>query len=453
MAYADKIMNFGDHTMNIALTLLFKSTRQIYKKNMPTHNFFKVTPIKKALTLSLFTGFTILGFNTPIFAQSAAPLVQQSNLVYQGAFRVPQGTTTGTGTFSYGGTSLAFNPANNSLFMIGHDWYQYSVEIKIPAIVNSDNINSLNTATILQSFKDPVEGNLGAINQSDPNAKKIGGQLVYNGNLYIAGYSYYDGAGTQSTSHFVRPLNLSATGQVQGPVKVGNQYPGFVSGYMTQIPSEWQSLFGGPALTGNCGLSIASIQSNGPAASVFDPTTIGKINPVSAVPVVGYPYGHQLGPGGATTNPYYNSATKIRGIVFPTETRSVLFFGRHGVGTYCYGTGTECNDPADNSKGTHAYPYKYQVWAYDANDLLAVKNGTKQQYAIQPYSIWNFNLPFENTSDQHLIGGAAYDAQTNMIYISQQCSDANCTPIIHAFKVQRETTSTLLLAPTNLKSQ
>ena len=47
--------------MNIALTLLFKSTRQIYKKNMPTHNFFKVTPIKKALALSLFTGFTTLG--------------------------------------------------------------------------------------------------------------------------------------------------------------------------------------------------------------------------------------------------------------------------------------------------------------------------------------------------------------------------------------------------------
>lgn len=439
--------------MKTALTFLFQSAEQIHKKIIPIHDhLFKGAPIKKAIALSLITGFTV-GFNSPIFAQSTAPLIQKSDLIYQGAFRVPQGTTE-TNTFNYGGTSLAFNPANNSLFMTGHDWHQYSAEIKIPTIVNSTNINSLSTATILQSFKDPTENKLGSINPSDPNSKKVGGHLVYNGKLYVTGYSYYDGASTQSTSHFARPLNLSTTGQVQGSVKVGNQYPGFVSGYMAQIPSEWQALFGGPALTGNCGLAIASIQSNGPAASVFDPTKIGQVSPVPATSVVGYPYGHQLGPGEATTNPYYNLTTKIRGIVFPVGTRSVLFFGRHGVGTYCYGTGTECNDPADDSKGTHAYPYKYQVWAYDANDLLAVKNGTKQQYTIQPYAIWNFNLPFESTGDQHLIGGAAYDAQTNTIYISQQCSDTNCAPIIHAFKVQGGTvTPTTLSAPSNLQIQ
>ena len=382
-----------------------------------------------------------------VYAQSPAslPRVQQGNLVYQGAFLVPRGSTTQT-SFSYGGTALAYNSARKSLFMVGHDWHQRSAEISIPTIINSTSLGSLNTASLLQSFADATEGKLNQINPNDPNSKKVGGQLVYNNKLYISGYSYYDGASTQASSHFARPVSLSTTGQVAGPVRVGSQYPGFVSGYMTQIPSEWQSLFGGPALTGNCCLAIVSVQSSGPAASVFNPGNVGASNPVPATPVVGYPYSHPLGDWGST-NPYFNGTTQITGIVFPSGTRSVLFFGRHGVGTFCYGTGTECNDPADNAKGTHAYPYKYQVWAYDANDLVAVKNGTKQQWEVRPYAMWNFNLPFEKTNDYHKLGGAAYEPSTGLIYVAQGCADTDCNPIVHAFRVNIGTVSADTMAP------
>jgi hypothetical protein len=382
-----------------------------------------------------------------VCAQSpgSLPRVQQSNLVYQGAFRVPQGSTEQT-TFNYGGTALGYNASKNSLFMVGHTWHQRSAEISIPAVVNSTNVSSLNTATLLQNFADATEGKLNQINPNDPNSKKIGGQLVYNNKLYVSAYSYYDGASTQSSSHFVRPTSLSTTGQVSGPVRVGSQYPGFVSGYMTHIPSEWQSLFGGPALTGNCCLAIVSVQSSGPAASVFNPSNVGVSNPVPATPVVGYPYSHPLADWG-TTNQYFNGTTQVTGIVFPSGTRSVLFFGRHGVGTFCYGTGAECNDPADNSKGTHAYPYKYQVWAYDANDLVAVKNGTKQQWEPRPYALWNFTLPFEKANDYHQFGGAAYDPSTGRIYVAQGCADSNCGPIIHVFKVNVGTSSADTIAP------
>lgn len=401
------------------------------------------------LAVTLLT--TIATFHNPAFAQSTAPLVQQNDLIYQGAFRVQQGTTD-RNTFGYGGTALTFNSAKNSLFMIGHDWYQYSAEIQIPSIINTTSISNLERAIILQAFRDPTEGKLGSINPSDPNGKKVGGQLVYNSKLYVTGYSYYDGAGTQIKSHFVRPINLSTSGQVQGPYTVGNQYPGFVSGYMTLIPSEWQSQFGGPALTGNCCLSIIGIQSNGPAASVFNPSDVGTRDPVAATPVVGYPSDHPLeGWSWNETNPIWNASTQIRGIVFPVGTRSVMFWGRHGVGTFCYGSGAECNDPADNSKGVHAYPYKYQVWAYDANDLVAVKNGTMQQWEVTPYSIWNFSLPFERSTDSHSIGGTAYDPQTNNIYVSQQCVDTDCVPIIHVFKVANAGSTTPLAAPTDLR--
>lgn len=385
----------------------------------------------------------------PAAAQTAEPLLQKSNLVYLGAFRVPQGS--GNATFDYGGTALTFNPANDSLYMVGHDWYQQSAEISIPAVVNSTSIGSLNTATILQPFADATEGKLKQINPGDPNPQKIGGQLVSGGKLIVSGFSFYDGNVTQSSSHFVRPLTLAASGQVQGPFKVGSLYPGFVSGYMTPIPSEWQSSLGGTALTGNCCLNIISAQSNGPAASAFNPSQLGSANPVPATMLVGYPYGHQLGPGLSAQNNYFNMSTQITGVAFPAGTRSVLFFGRQGTGPYCYGPGTStqsqagqpadggvdtwCYDPSDSSKGDHAYPYVYQVWAYDANDLLAVKQGSKQPYEVQPYAVWAFNLPFENSSDQHLLGGAAYDPASNRIYISQRCEDANCAPVIQVFKV------------------
>jgi len=386
-------------------------------------------------------------------AQTSLPLLNQSDLVYEGAFRVPIANSDSGATLAYGGTSLGYNPTNNSLFMTGHDQKQLSVEVKIPTLVNTTDINKLPTATILQSFRDPTEGRLKNINSSDPNAKKIGGHLVYNGKLYVTGYSYYDGSGSQSASHFVRPLDLSATGQVTGPVKVGSQYPGFVHGYMTPIPQEWQSAFGGPALTGHCCLSITSHQSNGPAVSVFDPAKIGQGSSVPATPVLGYPFPNVLGPGEATGNRYFNLATKIKGVAFPSGTRSVLFFGRQGTGKYCYGEGTTCGDLSDPYKGTHAYPYVYQIWAYDANDLLAVKNGSKQQHTVQPYALWNFNLPFEKSTSGHLIGGAAYDAARQLIYISQECADTSCGPIIHAFRVKASASAVAPEPPAKLTVQ
>jgi hypothetical protein len=405
---------------------------------------FKTTCLGFAL-IAFMSGFFFYGSTTicndQVYAQTpgSLPLVQLNNLIYQGAFRPYQGSTDQL-SFNYGGTALAHNPANNSLFMVGHDWYQRSAEINIPALVTGTSIGNLNTATLRQTFADATEGRLNQINPNDPNSKKVGGQLAYNNRLYVSAYSYYDGAGTQASSHFARPINLSTTGQVAGPIRVGNQYPGFVSGYMTHIPSEWQPLLGGPALTGNCCLAIVSAQSSGPAASVFNPSSVGVLNPVPATPVVGYPSNHPLGNWG-TTNPSFNGTTQVTGIVFPSGTRSVLFFGRHGVGTFCYGSGTECNDPADTSKGTHAYPYKYQIWAYDANDLLAVKNGTKQQWEPRPYAIWNISLPFENANDYHKLGGAAYDPSTGRIYVAQGCVAPGCGPIIHAFKVDVGTLS------------
>ena len=72
--------------------------------------------------LALLGGFlvAVVSAVTPAPAPTGTePLLQQSDLKYEGAFRLPVGPTDQT-SFAYGGTGMAYNPARNSLFMVGH---------------------------------------------------------------------------------------------------------------------------------------------------------------------------------------------------------------------------------------------------------------------------------------------------------------------------------------------
>ena len=100
-----------------------------------------------------------------------------------------------------------------------------------------------------------------------------------------------------------------------------------------------------------------------------------------------------------------------------------------------------CNDAADQYKGTHAYPYSYYVWMYDANDFVAVKNGTKSPWEITPYYHGVISLPFTSSSANNQLNGAAYDPATKRLYIAQKCVVGNCAPLIHVYSVTVGTAS------------
>jgi hypothetical protein len=377
---------------------------------------------------------------------SGLPLLGPSDLVYQGAFLLPQSGIDRT-SFSYGGTALAYNPAHNSLFAVGHDWYQLSAEVSIPAPVDSSNLDDLSRATFLQPLTDATNGK---IDQTGGTNNKIGGQLVYQGHLYGSVYVYYDAAGTQVVSHWSRPSTSLTLGTASGLYQVGDAGAGMVSGYMAAVPPAWRSFLGGPALTGNCCIPIISRTSFGPAVSTFDPAALGSAKSVPDTPLVGYPADHPtLGNWGDSWDPalgiLWDGATTVRGVVFPAGSRSVLFFGTQGIGPFCYGEGTDdpsldgrptpdgttyCYDPDNASKGTHGYPYVAEVWAYDAMDLLAVRKGEKQPWDVTPYATWSIDLPFGSGQ----IGGAAYDPANGLVYLSQQYGDG-ADPVIHVFKL------------------
>jgi hypothetical protein len=193
---------------------------------------------------------------------------------------------------------------------------------------------------------------------------------------------------------------------------------------MTVIPEAWRAALGGPALAGNCCIPIVTRTSFGPALFAFDPDDVGSSADVAAQPLLYYPEKNPLG-GWNMTGPLYNGTSKIGGMAFPEGSSSVLFFGKHGIGTFCYGVA--CFPGA--GQAPHAAPYISQVWAYDASSLAAVKAGTKQPWEVKPYATWEFQFP-NNGSKQ--VSGVAYDPATQRVFLSQENGER---PLIHVYRI------------------
>ena len=384
----------------------------------------------------------------PVKAQSGdpslLPRLELSNLSYAGAFRLPREMSNGN-SFSYGGHLVAHNTGYNSLF-VSDSGYQIA-EVSIPTPVASSDVNALPFAQYLQPFYDPTEGRM---SQIAATGVILDGLMVYNNRLYGTASIFYDANNTQQVSHYSRSLQLNQP-SFQGWSRVWEpEKAGYVSGMMAVLPSAWRAVLGGPAITGQCCIPIAWRTSGGPAAFAFDPQLVGQAA-VPAAPLLYYDPGHPtLGEWGSS-NPTYGGTTAIRGMAAINGTRTVLYFGRNGVGPFCYGNGTSdpalagtagpdgspwCYDPYNPGKGQHAYPYQYQIWAYDLNDLAAVKAGAKQPWEVVPYGVWPLNLPTPEPSV--LLGGVGYDPVSQSIYVAQYKGDPDgysSRPLIHVLRV------------------
>jgi hypothetical protein len=110
--------------------------------------------------------------------------------------------------------------------------------------------------------------------------------------------------------------------------------------------------------------------------------------------------------------------------------RDVLSQRAHDADPTPDGT-TWCYDPDESNKGTHAYPYVAQVWAYDAAALLTVRRGRRRPWQVKPYATWRLRLPYGSPR----VGGAAYDPAARRLYVSQQYGDGS-EPVIHVFAVR-----------------
>lgn len=375
---------------------------------------------------------------------SELPRLELSDVSYIGGFRLPATSANGD-DFSFGGRQLALNPAGPSLFVGSRAGRLAEVTIPVPA--RSSNPNALPFATFLQPFADPTEGRLSQV-ASDGVA--LDGLMVHGNRLYGTASVYYDANNTQRVSHYSRSLQLNEP-SFQGWSQVWEAgKAGFVSGVMAVVPEEWRARLGGAAVTGQCCIPIVGRTSWGPAAFAFDPTQVGQAV-VGAAPLLYYTGVHPTLGSWDASNPIYGATMTLGGLTIIPGTRTALYFGANGIGPNCYGNGTGqeslhgtkgpdgstwCYDPTTSDKGSHAYPYHYQMWAYDLNDFAAVKAGLKQPWEVVPYGVWPFELPTPEARVR--LGGVAYDAARQTLYISQLYADPDgyaSRPVIHALHV------------------
>lgn len=184
----------------------------------------------------------------------ASERLQTSDLVYLGAFRLPQGGDRPL-TFAYGGNAMTFNPNGDtgapadgfpgSLFITGHDRLAYGelpdgsqvAEISIPAPAIAAEPASLPMAEFIQQFNNVAEGFFAQLDE----IPRIG--MAYldhpaTGPLIHLSWGQHLDPDPPVASHAWFSLDLSNP-DVQGTWYIGSQPPYSVNGYMFEIPSAW----------------------------------------------------------------------------------------------------------------------------------------------------------------------------------------------------------------------
>ena len=344
------------------------------------------------------------------------PRIQAGDLTYLGSFTLPprdgSAGASPNGDLVYGGVA-GMGADGTSLYYIGNTSTNQLARINIPAIGGTATVARVCRWMPLSSFDTP------------PSASQAGNALVWNGRLYVTGYVFYDASGPSTSC--VYSFNTDIEDR-QGPYQI-QWGGGLVGQYLCVIPPEWQSLLGGPVAAGASALNIITRSSSGPAFFSFDPANIGPVTCPS----------NRLLAYQIPNNTYtpFSLADVYGGMAIPSGFRSVLYIRRHGDVT-CYGTGAECGDPTDGSKGQHAYPYRHEVIAYDLNDLAAVYAGTTLPWEVQPYATWTLSdmLPFSGGVGYARMKSSVYDPATRRWYITAfSGSTTYGPPRVHVYQI------------------
>ncbi len=378
------------------------------------------------------------------------PRVEAQDMTYLGSFALPT-EQNGTSRFGYGGNGVSVH--EGTLYIGGHDQSEGNIaQVRIPDSLGRGSWASLPRARWVQPFANVVEGPIAAAaGISTSNGNHIYGTLVYNGRLILGAGEYY--GSTQQRALGYSGLFLGAAGDFRGffPLAAAAP-PRALGGPMAHVPPEWRAALGGPVIGGMWGTAIVSSQSAGPALTTFNPDSLGlpghRGNTLALYPV-SPTVNHTLCEGAAclarapeaTTNTLYNTATRFGGIAFPAGTRSVLLFGRQGLGNYCYGiagTGPDADCPPDppeaDGKGPHAFPDRFQVWAYDASDLARVRRGEIQPWEVRPYAYWGIHDLDGYVGAGHArIRGAGYDPSTRRWYVTTENGER---PRVDVFQIR-----------------
>ncbi len=404
--------------------------------------------------------FQPVGKGAAVYAQDS--LLQPSDLVYEGAFRLPARAPDAQDaeTWEYGGQALTYRPDGDpggeadgypgSLFGTGHDVWNYVSEISIPAPSLSRNVNELPVATTIQGFHDVRAELFDGLDEMP----RVGLQYLppqagqTSGLLHLAwGQHHHDiGSPSHTPSHAWSNLDLSMP-DTAGAWWIRDVSLYSVNGYMFEIPQEWADAYAGGARLATGRYRDGGWSGRGPTLFAYAPWQDG--NPpapgahLTAHTLLLYSYSFTEEGGDSRLNGYHDSDMWEGGAWLTAGDRStVVFVGTKGGGdNYWYGYTSPAGDgapcPADspdgvmcfNTDGTPCAPelieatvscpghidetkgwwssrFDAQIIFYDPADFAAVANGTMSPDEPQPYAVLDIdeNLFLSENSETWLMG-------------------------------------------------
>jgi lysophospholipase L1-like esterase len=386
-----------------------------------------------------------------------AQLIQPTDLVYLGAFRLPDGPE-GIG-WGYSGTAMTYYPDGEpngptdgypgSIFGTGHNWNQYVSEISIPVPIISPgkNVGELNTATTLQDFQN-IRGNLFAefeIPRAGLEYLPAQGEQT-TGKLYFC-WAQHMGEGETNPSHGWCELDLSNP-QAAGAWRIGDYWNYVTTDSIFAIPQAWAD-----ANTPGMYLATGRFRdggqgAQGPSLFAYGPWNEGNPPPpdstLSAVPLL--LYGNIYTPGSPTMNNYHHSDEWAGGTWLTAGDKSaIIFVGTKGTGDCWYGCsdGTVWPDeppypPECPERGWWSTGFVGQIIFYDPADLAAVVRGEMETWEPQPYAtleIDEYLYHVQSTQQWHHVGAASFDRERGLLYVFEPLADGDKS-LIHVWRVE-----------------
>ncbi len=371
---------------------------------------------------------------TPAEAEPSRTITKD-DITYIGAFRFEPLTN------EYGATDrakggLALSGDSESLYLVGKNGS--IAEYEIPEIVNSWDINDLNTtAPATQPFAMMLAASKTsqATTPEDLDLNYVTGLALINNQLYMYTAIYYDGGVTQVNTTFAiaDPGNLKES-TIRGYFQMEGKV--HAAGWFSPIPTEFQNMLGGDYIAGHAAnFPINARHSMGPSLFVFNSEDLQSAEANSVVkttPLIDYDINNLLHEDRFNETLNNDMWTEISeahyGFIIP-GTATYLVVGNSGGHKDGIGYKITQSDGhlCGGSCAYNAEDYYNYMWLYNINDLSSVLNHEKQPSDIIPYDFGELETKFmqTNVNIPSKVSAAVYDKNKNLLYVTLYNADRN----------------------------
>jgi hypothetical protein len=324
-------------------------------------------------------------------------------------------------------------------------------EIQIPTLYSGSTRASIPSATVTRALFDavaaaPSNNDIWAGGPRIQGIKCVGDKVVVNA------YGDYDLGGSGSVTQTTMVLDNSSGPSPTGArgwyefVRAPGDYLGArISGWIAEIPAEFQSELGGTHLMGGSSGNLKSGNSRhsmGPSFYVV--TLTGEASITGASPpangseiivndeLMNFPLGETTsltpeselnnwtGSSIITTDPLWTNLSECYFAFIVPNTDTYIAFGYsggHANGIYYLGSYRPFNEEDIYNR----------YWCFKVSDLLRVKSGEILPHQVRPYETGTLPLHFDGTLNGILgrtVRGGTYDPTTKKLYITTSRNDA-----------------------------